>query len=245
VIALPSPYHAYAARPLLAGDCMTQELIGRSLLWSSALTDAAACLDLADTLSRAPLSSAIQAEEIAFNAYFVARTGRELDPHIAFAEDAAIAAGFERELPSTSECHSAADHLRKLAIVYFCQMYTQGYAAPGSVAKNLETEASQLRGKVEARAFQTPEELQAWVSLRNVLIEIRNQQLGHADGPRFNVQHGHGGVSATIDGAPHELCLELRAALTKLQPAISACVGELLQLAAGQAGGLAFYASEG
>lgn len=208
---------------------MAHELIGRAQLWSSALTDAANCLDLADRLSHASGSSAVQAEEVGFKSYFLAKAGRELDPHVAYSSDDAIAVGFQRALPSSSECVRAADYLRKLAVIYFGQVYTQGRADPGNVAGNFQVEATRLRDSVEQAAFQGADELKAFQLLKDALVKLRHQQLGHADGQAFGIRHSANAVVCTVDSVPYELCVELRLALRNLLPAILASVGGLIE----------------
>ena len=208
---------------------MTIELIGRMQLWSSALSDAAECLELAARLDITATSEVVKAEVVAQHRHYEVQTGRRFSPHQSYSEDAAVLASFGRVLPLTNECFNAARHIRNLAIVYFMQMYATGSSSPLSVADNRKAVVTDLRQKVEAMAYPDLAERENFRALVSHVRQARDKQIGHADGAEFAVQHQPYSVTSSVYVVSPATWCELDAAIRRLQPSILKILGDLME----------------
>lgn len=197
-----------------------EKLRGRVFLWSNALASSEECLDIADLVENAARCEPIASEPQARLRFFEEKTGRTFDPPRCDAGDGDIMEAYPRNLPFPHECERASDHLRKLAIIYFIQVYKDGNSAPG-VAKNRNTAIDELRKALECLAFPEAEDLAKFNLLRAQLETVRDRQLGHADGKTFHVQHGRQIISGRTPGSSIQHCTDLRLALRRLLPAAS------------------------
>ena len=207
---------------------MTDELIGRMQLWGSALFDAAECLILAKRFGIAADSDIVKAEVEAQHRHYEVQTGRKFSPHQSFPEDMAVLANFERVLPLTNECLNAAHHLRKLAIVYFMQMYASGESLPFSVANNQNDLMKNIRQQVEAMAFPDLAERDKFKALVSIVRKARNKQIGHIDGVEAAVRHQPNSVVHDVYVVSPIIWIDLDAAIGKLQPSIRKILSDLM-----------------
>lgn len=207
---------------------MTDELIGRMWLWSSALFDSAECLMLAERLGVTANSDIVKTEVEAQHRHYEIQTGRKFSPHRSYSDDMAVLASFERVLPLTNECLSAAHHLRKLAIVYFMQMYATGGSSPLSVADNQKSRVKDLRQQVEAMAYPNLAERENFRDLVSIVRKARNKQIGHADGAEAAVRHQPNSVVHNVYVVSPLIWIELHAAIRKLQLSIQKILSNLL-----------------
>ncbi len=199
-------------------------------LWSSALSDAAECLELAARLEITATSEVVKAEVLAQHRYYEAQTGRKFSPHHAYPEDTAVLASFERVLPLTSECFNAARHLRNLAIVYFMQMYATGGSSPLSVVGNRKDGAVEnMRQRVETMAHPDSAECVNFRELVLSVRKVRDKQIGHADGAEFAVKHQPHSVTNSVYVVSPATWRELDAAIRRLQPSILKVLGDLME----------------
>lgn len=210
-------------------SAMTIELIGRMQLWSSALSDAAECLELAARVDITATSEVVKAEVVAQQRHYEVQTGRRFSPHQSYSEDAAVLAGFVRVLPLTDECFKAARHLRNLAIVYFMQMYATGSSSPRSVADNRKDLVTDIRQKVEVMAYCDPAERENFRALVFHVRQARDKRIGHADGAEFDVRHQPYSVTSSAYVVSPVAWSELDAAIRRLRPSILKILGDLME----------------
>ena len=207
---------------------MTDELIGRMWLWSSALFDSAECLMLAERLGVTANSDSVKTEVEAQHRHYEIQTGRKFSPHRSYSEDMAVLASFERVLPLTNECLSAAHHLRKLAIVYFMQMYATGASSPRSVADNQKTRVKDLRQQVEAMAYPDLAERENFRELVSIVRKARNKQIGHVDGAEAAIRHQPNSVVHNAYVVSPLIWIELHDAIRKLQLSMQKILSDLM-----------------
>lgn len=207
---------------------MHDELIGRAQLWSNALVDCKQALDLADRLSNAALASPVVAEQMNFEAFYQAETGRPYDRLRGYPGDPEVFERFRPALPTARECHLGAFHLHKIAIVYLAQLYSSGNPAAGVVAKNKSDAGDELRQRLLELAFPDESDRVAFGETMMRVLRLRDKQIGHADGSEFAVRHALHYVTTTIEPVPFDLQQELHRVLPLLLRAAQMLIGDLL-----------------
>lgn len=205
---------------------MVAELIGRAQLWSNALAECQQSLELAQRLTNAASAAPVVAEQENFEQFYSATTGRSYDPRVAYACDREVFVNFQPILPMPSECHLAAYHLRRIAVIYLAQIYSSGNPAVGIVAKNKGDAGNELRSRLELLAFPDATARAAFGDTIKSVLRLRDKQIGHADGECFDVRHQSNAVVSTLEPVPYEICLEL----LRVLPPLNAALMELISV---------------
>jgi len=92
--------------------------------------------------------------------------------------------------PKFGECHDIYENHVLLAAVIFGQVYNSGHQHNGAVASNRSL-SDILAGIENAMLADTTISLPQFTQLKQQITVIRDRVVAHADGPVFEMRHGH------------------------------------------------------
>lgn len=169
------------------------ELLGRLLLWDTAVMDTHQLLKLSQRANLGSIQDNIRNEIDNFHkaqAEFKSTIPKETDWRVARDMEIIFSQSYTRAFPTWEECIKIEDACIALAIVFFCQLLTSGNPAPGAAAKNDKNFLDIHLDAIIKRVFPNVSEQEKFSAFCEQLRYSRNKMLAHADGSAFQINHG-------------------------------------------------------
>lgn len=169
------------------------EIKGRLWLWSSAISECQTLLELADRANIAMKDERLEARLLKYteglNEFARIQPDHEegIQKH---SHSIAYRATHSEEFPTFQDCLHTKNYSMMLAIVFFCQLFNQGFAQTGIAAANNKQFIDAHLGKILDKVFVTSTERMTFDQFCDQLKNARNTMIGHADANAFEIVHG-------------------------------------------------------
>ena len=113
---------------------------------------------------------------------------------------------YPRQFPTWSECIHVNEACIELAIVYFCQIFNEGFGQENSASQNNKSFRNEHLTIVLSKVFIDEESLNKFTKLRDIILTTRDKMIGHADADAYQISHG---IPISTMKAPRQIWNEI------------------------------------
>lgn len=113
---------------------------------------------------------------------------------------------YPRQFPTWSECVYINEACIELAIVYFCQIFNDGFGQENSASKNNKSFRNEHLTILLSKVFMNEESLNKFTKLKDIILTARDKMIGHADADAYSISHG---IPISTMKAPRQIWSEI------------------------------------